>query len=342
MIDIEAASGKLNNLDAGKGNIYIFGMDQPSHLRSLQALELALRAGSLRAAAAQLAITPAAVGQRVKALEDYLGVDLVVRGRSGLQPSPELAGALPHLQAAFRELAQAADLLELQRAQVIRIAAVSDIVDLWLAPRLPAFRARHPNIRLEINGEGELPRRLSAPDCEIFFGPAGGAQLPGDRRGELLFHDHVLPVTSPENERRVAALGGSARLEGFPLLHVDFYREDPQAPRWPEWLASQGLKRSAPERGIRFQRIKPALDAVTANSGFAMCGIALLRESIDAAQLALPFPTPTGRQTSHAFQVRFRAEALQRPQLRRFRQWLLDEGAETRRWLESCVMAPSA
>lgn len=316
-------------------------MDQPSHLRSLQALELALRTGSLKAAAAQLAITAAAVGQRVKTLEDYLGVDLVVRGRSGLQPTPELSGALPHLHAAFRELAQAADLLELQRGQQIHVAAASDIVDLWLAPRLPAFRARHPNIELQINGEGDLPRRLSVTDCEIFFGPVGGVRLPDERRGELLFHDHVVPVTSPENQRRVAARGGSTRLEGFPLLHVDFYRDDPQAPKWPEWLASQGLTRTAPERGIRFQRIAPAQDAVMANAGFAMCGIALLREAIDGARLSLPFPIPTGRRTSHAFQVRFRAEALQRPQLRRFRQWILDKGSETRRWLESCVGGPT-
>ncbi len=309
-------------------------MDQPSHLRSLQALELALRTGSLKGAASQLAITPAAVGQRVKALEDYLGIDLVVRGRSGLQPTLELSGALPHLHAAFRELALAAELIELQRGQQIRIAAASDIAELWLAPRLPAFRARHPNIELEINGDREVPRRLGAADCEIFFGAVAAARSPEDRPGELLFHDHVLPVTSPENDRRVAALGGTARLEGFPLLHVDFYRNDPQATKWPEWLTSQGLTRTAPERGIRFQRIAPAIDAVKANAGFAMCGIALLREALDAGRISLPFPMSTGRRTSHAFQVRFRAETLQRPQLRRFRQWLHDEAAETRRWME--------
>ncbi len=316
-------------------------MDQPTHLRSLQALELALRTGSLKSAAEQLAITPAAVGQRVKALEDYLGIDLVVRGRSGLQPTLELKGALPHLHAAFRELGHAADLLELQRGQQIRVAAVSDIVDLWLAPRLQAFRARHPNIVLEINCEGEPPRRLSAADCEISFGPVSSDGLSDDRRGELLFHDYVLPVTSPENQRRVAALGGSTYLEGFPLLHVDFYRDDTQAPKWPEWLASHGLKRTAPERGIRFHRIAPAMDAVMANAGFALCGMALLREAIDAGQLSLPFPITSGRRTSHAFQVRFRAETLQRPQVRRFRQWLLDEGGETRRWLASCVGEPA-
>lgn len=310
-------------------------MDQPSHLRALQALEIALRTGSLKGAAAQLAITPAAVGQRVKALEDYLGVDLVVRGRSGLLPTQELSGALPHLHAAFRELAQAADLLELQRGQHIRIAAESDSVDLWLAPRLLEFRAQHPNIELTVNGAGDMPRRVGAADCEIFFGPVGSARGSDDRPGELLFHDHVLPVTSPENERRVAALGGAARLEGFPLLHVDFYRNDPQSPRWPEWLSAQGLVRTAPERGIRFQRIAPAIDAVQANAGFAMCGIALLREALEAGRLSLPFPVSTGRRTSHAFQARFRAETLQRPALRRFRQWVLDEGAATRRWMES-------
>jgi hypothetical protein len=49
-------------------------MGPPSHLKSLQALELAVRTGSFAAAADILAITPAAVGQRVKALEDYLGM----------------------------------------------------------------------------------------------------------------------------------------------------------------------------------------------------------------------------------------------------------------------------
>jgi LysR family glycine cleavage system transcriptional activator len=45
-----------------------------THLRSLQALEMAVRKGSLNAAAGELGITPAAVGQRIKMLEDYLGL----------------------------------------------------------------------------------------------------------------------------------------------------------------------------------------------------------------------------------------------------------------------------
>ena len=174
-------------------------MSSPSYLRSLQALELAIRTGSLRAAAEALAITPAAVGQRVKALEDYLGVDLLARGRSGLRPTHSLAAALPHLTAAFQELQLAANLLELQRGQEVHVAAVPDFADLWLKPRLAAFKAEHPNLLFCINGEGDAPLRLGHFDCEISFGrPEDGA--------DLLFRDYVLPIASAENTARIPRL----------------------------------------------------------------------------------------------------------------------------------------
>lgn len=62
----------------------------------------------------------------------------------------------------------------------------------------------------------------------------------------------------------------------------------------------------------------------------AKLGISLLLEALDTAQLSLLSPMSTDRQTSHTSQVRFRDEPLQWPQLRQFRQWSLDEVAETR------------
>ncbi|HRX89671.1 MAG TPA: LysR family transcriptional regulator, partial [Steroidobacteraceae bacterium] len=50
-----------------------------THLRSFQALELAVRVGSLKGAADVLSISPAAVGQRIKALEQRVGQVLVIR-----------------------------------------------------------------------------------------------------------------------------------------------------------------------------------------------------------------------------------------------------------------------
>ncbi len=314
-------------------------MDSPTHLRSLQALELALRTGSLKGAAERLAITPAAAGQRVKALEDYLGIALLSRGRSGLQATPALAAALPHLEAAFRELHVATGLLDLQRGQEFHIAATPDFADLWLRHRLPDFVASHPNIRLSVNGEGTAPVRVGRSDCEITFGPVEASPRDG-RKVDVLFRDFVLPISSPELDARVAGRPVTERLEGLALFHVDFYKEDPQAPRWPQWVASEGYRRTAPERGIRFTRVAQAIETVSEGAGFAMCGIALARNQLEAGELSLPFPLTTGRWTSHAFQVRFRPDALLRPQVRRFRQWLLEEALATEQWMIGRVGAP--
>jgi LysR family glycine cleavage system transcriptional activator len=298
------------------------------HLRALQAVELAARTGSLKAAAAALGITPAAAGQRVKALEDYLGVELFVRGRAGLLPTAALVEALPHLGSGFRDLERAQLFLEIQRGRDLRIAAEPDFADLWLKPRLDRFQARHPNIAISVNGEGAAGFRAGPADCEIRFeAPAAGL--------ERLFDDFLLPVASPDILRRLSLKPEAERLEGFPLLHIDFYRNDPAAPGWPEWAARHALTRSHPERGVRFLRIARGLDALLADAGIAICGLALLAEPLEDERLRLPFPMSAGVRTSHAFHARFRGEA--RPHVQRFRQWLLAEAAVSQAWLDARI-----
>jgi LysR family glycine cleavage system transcriptional activator len=305
-----------------------------SHLKSLQALELALRLGSLQAAGRALWITPAAAGQRVKALEDSLGIELVVRGRSGLRPTLELAGALEHLRAAFQELDTVATMLNMQRGDKIHIAATSDFADLWLRPRMRRFKTEHPHVLFCIDDEGDAPLRIDQVDCEVSFGPQGP-----NARDDLLFRDFVLPISTLENTRRMSNVALRDRLEGFPLLHLDFYKEDPSAPNWAAWIKTQRFKRTEPNRGMRFQRIKPALEAVRVNAGVTICGLALLGPYIDDGTLSLPFPVSTGQWTDHAFQARFRTDALLRPQVKRFREWLAGQATATRDWLSQHVQS---
>jgi LysR family glycine cleavage system transcriptional activator len=117
-----------------------------THLKSLQALDMAIREGSLRLAAARLGITPAAVGQRIRAVEDFLGTTLLLRGRSGLIPSPQLDLVLADLRLAFDALERVTETLDFQRTSEIHIVADPDWAELWLLPRMAAFRREHPNI----------------------------------------------------------------------------------------------------------------------------------------------------------------------------------------------------
>ncbi|MGO4465905.1 LysR family transcriptional regulator, partial [Pseudoduganella sp. RAF53_2] len=82
-------------------------MKLPIHLNALRAFEASARHQSFSAAAAELNVTPAAVGQLVRALEDWLGAPLFLRnasGRTRLVPTESAERALPNIRAGFDRL----------------------------------------------------------------------------------------------------------------------------------------------------------------------------------------------------------------------------------------------
>jgi LysR family glycine cleavage system transcriptional activator len=263
----------------------------------------------------------------VKALEDHLGIELLLRTRGGIRATPELEQALPALARAFAGLEEGMEQLEAQRGQDIHIAAPSDVVDLWLMPRLAEFRAAHRNIRFCINGEGDAPLRLGRVDLELGFELAPGPHV------EPLFRDVVVPLASPLNITRLAARDPASRLEGFPLLHLDLYRNDPAGLSWPDWLRANAVSRSAPERGMRFQRAAAALDAVAADAGLTLCGLALAAPALAEGRVAAAWPIATGLLSGNPMSVRCCSQP--ESHVRRFRAWLLEEGVKTQAWLEA-------
>lgn len=129
----------------------------------------------MKDAADELGNTPAAVGQRIRALEDYLGTDLLLRGRSGLTATPELALALDDLRTAFDALSRVSDTLDFQRVTEIHVVADPDLSTLWLEPRLEGLPLQH------VRGEGESePRPGWAEWFEVF-----GHRREGRDRGNI-------------------------------------------------------------------------------------------------------------------------------------------------------------
>src|SRR5215510_9760290 len=99
-------------------------MRAPHHLNALRAFEAAARHLSFVAAADELNVTPAAVGQLVRGLEEVLGVTLFHRSQSGaarLVLTDIARNALPELEAGFGRLANAMELLKAGRPTVIAV-----------------------------------------------------------------------------------------------------------------------------------------------------------------------------------------------------------------------------
>ncbi len=296
-----------------------------THLKALQAIDLAVRKGSFKDAAEQLGITPAAVGQRIRALEDYLGTDLILRGRSGLQPTAELRPALADLHQAFDALERASDALDFQRASEIYVVADPDWAELWLAPRLPNFRATFPNVLFCINGTGDVPLRLGAPDLRV---------VNSDGAGTALFRDLLLPVTGPDNPRRIAGYDRANQMEGMPLLHLETQRENADRPGWVEWFERFGHRASGPDRGVHYKNARLALEAVRSNVGFLLCGLSLVLDGLDDETIVTPFPASDHLVAPHPYRLSIRDDGEKRPQIRKFADWLRDEARQTEARIE--------
>lgn len=301
-------------------------MPATTHLKSLQALELAVRQGSFKAAAETLGITPAAVGQRIRSLEEFLGTDLVVRGRSGLLPSRELEFALVDLQAAFKALDRVTETLDFQRTSEIHVVAEPDWSELWLLPRLAEFRAENPHILFCINGSGDVPVRLGSPDLRI---------TRADDAGEVLFRDLLVPVTGPDNPRRIANLDPANQMEGMPLLHLNEQTDREFHPGWVEWFSRFGHRASGTERGVHYKNARLALEAAKQDVGFLICGLSLVLRDLAEGTIVHPFPISQHLAAPKPFRLSLRQDAEKRPQLRKFVDWLRAEALATQREIDA-------
>ncbi|MHA6721389.1 LysR family transcriptional regulator [Sphingomonas sp. RS2018] len=169
-------------------------------LNGLRVLDAAARHLSFTRAADELAVTPAAVGQQIRALEDTLGTVLFRRTTKGLELTPEGEAGLVALRSAFLQFEEAVRAMQAgQSSKALTIAAPRDITAKWLMPRLTALTAADPDLRFRIVGDEDVDFAQANLDLAIRWG-AG----PGEHEGEGLESDGMVTVAAPAGGRDVA------------------------------------------------------------------------------------------------------------------------------------------
>ena len=140
-------------------------------LNALRAFEAAARHESFIGAAAELGVTPAAVAQQIKKLEEWAGRPLFRRLARGLRLTADARAVLPHFSEAFDKLGSAVHVLKAStRPTEIQIAALPSIAQLWLSPRLGLLRRAFPKLEISVVAMEEPPdfsRELF--DVGLFF-----------------------------------------------------------------------------------------------------------------------------------------------------------------------------
>lgn len=215
-------------------------------LNGLRVLDAAARHLSFTRAADELAVTPAAVGQQVRALEETLGVVLFRRTTRGLELTPEGEAGLVSLRGGFLQFEEAVRAMQAgQSSKSLTIAAPRDLTEKWLMPHL-ARLAR---------GDGELRFLLVATEGEPDFTEANldlairWADGPGDCEGEALESEGLVTVVGPDGAEGAPAISwpGSPEDVGAPVrvadagLAIDAAAEGLGRATVPELLARRDL-----------------------------------------------------------------------------------------------------
>ncbi len=255
-------------------------------LNALRAFEAAARLGSFSAAAEELSVTPGAVSQHIKTLEDWTKVPLFFRDAQGVRLTPSGKTLLPDFVSAFDRLGAAVRALQgLSPVTDIHIATMPSIAQLWLSPRLGIIRKHLPGIRLSVTAL-ETPPNLERElfDLSLFVRkPRGGANE------IVLIEDLVTPVCAPSF---LAELTGPEALDRVPLLFDDSWIED-----WTDWFAASGVPFSGDPQGAHYSLYSLALEETIAGAGVLMGHLFLVESALAAGRLCRPFAktTPTGK-----------------------------------------------
>lgn len=178
-------------------------------LNGLRVLDAAARHLSFTRAAEELAVTPAAVGQQIRALEDTLGVVLFRRTTRGLELTPEGQAGLAPLRAGFLQFEEAVRAMQAgQSSKSLTIAAPRDVTEKWLLPRLAKLTAADADLRFVLlSAEEGVDFTQANLDLAIRWGDG-----PGELEGEALESDGLVTVAAPGDPSAavIAWIGGPA------------------------------------------------------------------------------------------------------------------------------------
>lgn len=247
-------------------------------LNALRFFEAAARHRSFVRAAEELHVTPAAVSQQIKLLEDHLGVTLFKRGKT-LVLSDSANDALHLVSEAFDQLERA--MLKVRSGSAAGPLIVSTppaFAARWLIPRMDDFHARHPEVEIHLLAT-RRPVDFSMEDVDVAirFGTASHPELNVER----LMPETIVAVAASE---LAASFQTPADLARANLIEDDWHIMRGAFPEWETLLATLGVV-DRPLRIRRFGDADLAIQAAIAGLGVTLAWHSLVTNDLKTGRL---------------------------------------------------------
>ena len=286
-------------------------------LALLHTFVIVARSGRMRDAADLMAITPGAISQRIRALEDAVGHRLFTRTQAGVKLNAAGTALFSSLDDPFRTIEDVYKNLAGASSRRVVISTMGSFAASWLVPRLSRFLHQHPGIDVALETDARIVDLLREPiDLAIRHGLG---DYPG-LEATWLMAPELIVVASPECLRSGPQITKPADCLAFPLLH-DMDRAD-----WRLWFMAQGVDAPKDLKGSSFSDDHLLVRAAASGQGLALVRNVYVDDELRTGRLvrALSVRWPT-RFAYYAVAV---SEALQRPVVRHFRDWLVKEASD--------------
>ena len=290
-------------------------------LNALRVFEAAARHLSFTKAAEELHVTPGAVSQQIKALEDYLQTPVFRREKRALLLTDEAQASLPVLREAFDKLSEAGKILEARAdSGRLTVSVAPSFASKWLVPRLDKFQTENPDIDIWVSADMELVD-FAVDDIDLAI-RYGAGRYPG-LVSDHLMAEQIIPVCSPQLLDGEHPINQPADLFHHTLLHDSCADKDESCPTWPMWLKAAGLCHRQGDRGLKFNQSSLVIEAAVAGKGVALAKSTLAQADLDAGRLAIPFEMTTP--TNFAYYVVRPPSKATSPTVKAFVEWLKQE-----------------
>lgn len=294
-----------------------------NRLKWLHAFEATARHGSFTGAAEELGVTPAAVGQLVRALEEWVGHPLLLRSRRG----KERLTLVSEAQDALTDISNGLDSLEAglkklrgrSARSVIILTASQVLVMNWLMDRINRFSEQHDNIDIRLD---VTERLMDVVHGEADLGVRCG---PGDWAGlskTWLMDEEAVVVCSPRlqlNDR----FGSAEWLSEQKLINDDTPHPGANFPSWDDILRKVGAPK-AKMSSLHINSTSAVILSVLSGRGIAVVRRALVQQLIDNEQLVQLFPKHCWPLTWSYYLV-MSEHSRMRPEVQVFHDWLVKD-----------------
>ncbi|WP_299368639.1 LysR substrate-binding domain-containing protein [uncultured Tateyamaria sp.] len=291
--------------------------------KALVAFEAAARLLSFKQAANELAVTPGAISQQIRTLEETLGTALFTRKARSVTLTPSGEVLSKSVSESFQRIQDTLGAISARAETRLCINTNASIVAKFLLPRISTFSDRFPNIDVDIDTQIGL-HSMDADGPDVFIRTT---QTPPPQSHHVLLHKELLlPVASPDFIKRhdLNAPQDAARV---PLLKDMSLEKFDGTPDWRDWFKKAGLTRALPSERVRFANSGAdfLVDMAISGDGLLLGRSSLVYSALSAGQLTCPFgpilPTQVG------IYAMCRQEKRSNPRVRAFIGWVKEEAA---------------